>query len=140
MFLHRSPGRESSLCSEPRSRLVHLLQALKNRACYNKIVAREELVGHKYDYILRTRPDLEYGHSLREASVWATLPNDIVWTLIVDDNKDIIDDRKRVLKKGAFKTLPIESVDFIADFMKVLPRPVLKRYLGVSPPMSSRDD
>ena len=101
------------------------------------MVAREKQEGHKYDFILRTRPDIEYGHSLREASVWATLPLDVIWVLGTVQTAGR--HTKSVVKDGGFKILPVESIDYIDDYMKVLPRRLLKRYLGVSSPIQGPD-
>ena len=60
-------------------------QALKWRSCLQNIVRRELEAGTMFDFVLRARPDLEFGAALPAAKQWRLLRRDTVMTLVAID-------------------------------------------------------
>ena len=60
-------------------------QAVKWRGCLRDIERVERQTARRYDFVLRARPDLEFGSSLPEASQWRLLRKDVVMPLVAID-------------------------------------------------------
>lgn len=90
-------------------------QSVRLRECMRQIAMHEKQNGFNYEFIIRTRPDIEYFESLPSSRCWRSLRRDVIWDMdtrfstgMDQLNADIVKD--------------ISEVDFIGDWLSVVPR------------------
>ena len=117
-------------------------QAVKWRGCLRDIERTERQTARRYDFVLRVRPDLEFGSSLPEASQWRLLRKDVVMPLVAIDSMCcggrphgnptpcVADgEEKAFLRLG---TKVSKQVCFTDDALALVPRPAADAYFGIA--------
>ena len=103
-------------------------QALKFNGCLSDLVTREARTGRRYDFVLRSRLDVELAHALPMAHSWARARRDVAWTLCAVPldralmglgNDGVIIE---MAKRHPLPPLRIQMIDFIDDNLLILPR------------------
>ena len=98
-------------------------QSIKWRGCLHDIRTQERRANSwSYDYVLRARPDLEFGHALPDAAQWRRLRSDVVMPMIVTR-----------CTSRAFKRLAANvsrDVCFVDDALALMPRHAADAYFG----------
>lgn len=97
-------------------------QALKWRGCLESLESIEASRGAAYDWVLRLRPDLEFGARVPGADEFRRLRRDTVWTLIVNTMPHW---RGQPL-------VHLNDTDFVDDALALLPRHIAPFYLRLS--------
>ena len=97
-------------------------QSIKWRGCLRDIRTQERANGWSYDYVLRARPDLEFGHALPDVAQWRRLRSDVVMPMIVTR-----------CTSGAVQRLAANvsrDVCFVDDTLALMPRHAADAYFG----------
>ena len=97
-------------------------QSIKWRGCLRDIRTQERANGWSYDYVLRARPDLEFGHALPDVAQWRRLRSDVVMPMIVTR-----------CTSGAVQRLAANvsrDVCFVDDTLALMPRRAADAYFG----------
>jgi len=90
-------------------------QTVRLRACIHDMLAFERSEAIRYDFVIRTRPDLEYFESLPPTKCWENLKPNIIWDMDTRFSAGLD-------KHNAHVVRPIEQVDFVGDWFTIVPR------------------
>ena len=96
-------------------------QSVKWRGCLRDVEQRERARGEAYTFVLRVRPDLEFGEAFPDASGWLRLRHDVVMTMVANGEKGG--------RRGRAVTDRVSSVD---DNLALLPRHAASAYLSIA--------
>ena len=96
-------------------------QAVKWRGCLRDIERHEHDAGAPYNFVLRLRPDIEFGAAFPKASEWLRLRRDVVMTIVANSVKD-----RRLNGSVA------PRISFLDDALALLPRRAATAYFGVA--------
>ena len=117
-------------------------QAVKWRGCLRDIERTERQTARRYDFVLRVRPDLEFGSSLPEASQWRLLRKDVVMPLVAIDamccggrthgnpTPCVADGKEKAFLRLGTKVS--KQVCFTDDALALVPRPAADAYFGIA--------
>ena len=95
-------------------------EAVRLRECMRDVITHERKNEFKYDFLIRTRPDIEYFESLPQSRCWHSLRTDVIWDMDTRFSTGLD-------KSNAEMLSSIRDVDFVGDWFSVIPRNIAQR-------------
>ena len=116
---------DGSWCDDPKCIRSGYEQFKRFDMCMDKIIAREEEEGVKYDFIARVRPDIVTHESLPRTHCWHNLRRDVIWDGDVqffggERNQFYFGDALREGTNTFVDTA--RNADSVSAFLNVIPR------------------
>ena len=100
-------------------------QTFRQRACAEDIRRRERIRNKPFDWVVLTRPDIEYYAKLPPARAWNGLKKDLVLSGMCWFKKDGETDASRRVAKGS-------DVDFMTDAFAIVSRDSMDQYTSMA--------
>ena len=100
-------------------------QAFRQRACAEDVRRRERIRNKTFNWIVLTRPDIEYYAKLPPARAWIGVKKDLVLSGMCWFKRDRGIDAKRRVAKGS-------DVDFMTDGFAIVSRDVMDHYTSMA--------
>jgi len=104
-------------------------QTFRQRACVKDVRRRERERNKSFDWVVLTRPDIEYYAKLPRASAWMGLKKDLVlsgmcWW------RDVINEK--TIGKGKRRVVRGVDVEFMTDAFAIVSRDVMDHYTSIA--------
>lgn len=101
----------------PNCQVLGYAEVARLRDCVNAISQHEITVGFQYDFILRTRPDIEYFESLPPAHCWTGLNPLVIWDMDTRFTTGIDKFHRQ-------NVMSVKDADFVGDWLTLVPRDI----------------
>ena len=123
---------DGSWCDDKRCVRSGYEQFKRFDMCMDRIIGREEEEGSKYDFIVRTRPDIVTHESLPRTHCWHNLRRDVIWDGDVqffggERNQFYFGD---ALREGTNMYVDsARNADSVSAFLNVIPRELAEDFM-----------
>ena len=109
--------RGAMLSTRPTCQVLGYAEVVRLRDCVSAVMKYENALGIQYDFILRTRPDIEYFESLPPAHCWRGLNPLVIWDM---DTRFAT----AIDKLNVEKVKSVLEADFVGDWLTLAPRDI----------------